>query len=529
VALLRLIPPVDYIRSTSPAELKLAKILSQIESNSDSAAYHSVHLPEHSYKRMSEIDFVVLWEGVVVVLEVKGGRVRREEGSWFFTDRFGNANSRSESPWQQARSAMFALRERVMRALPDCSYEYVAVVVMPDQVMAEDLEWERHEFIGPTQMSIAGVKDALESAARHARRGKSPSDMPSFSPIKKVLRPDFDLLPSLSVISSRINEKMNQIAAEQIEVLEGLDSNDRVLVEGGAGTGKTLLALEAARRASSDGAKVLFLSSSPAIVELASDQLAESNVHCSGMESLPTWNFDLVVVDEGQDMANQRDLRKIESVVTGGLDGGRWWYFADPNNQVHVSGRFETEAYRGLRERAACYSLRRNHRNTANIVECVKVLLRADLGAPRIGAGPVVQFPKANGAQDLVAHLDAWLDVLPSEGLSASDIHFVSLARSKAESLVWKTKWGRQGKISNTRRANQATLWTPSEIKGLEVDHVVILDVEDMDAIGATSGFYVALTRARVSLWVGLSPQARAQLDAEATRNLLQDLKGKDS
>lgn len=77
---MRLIPPAEYIDSQSPAERKVAELLTAIRSN-EGVTYHSVHLPRHRKQIMGEADFVVLWRGTILVLEVKGGRIgRTEEG-----------------------------------------------------------------------------------------------------------------------------------------------------------------------------------------------------------------------------------------------------------------------------------------------------------------------------------------------------------------------------------------------------------------------------------------------------------------
>jgi hypothetical protein len=47
------------------------------------------------------------------------------------------------------------------------------------------------------------------------------------------------------------------LTQEQYHVLDGLSENDRVLVRGGAGTGKTLLAIEEARRQARGGRRVV--------------------------------------------------------------------------------------------------------------------------------------------------------------------------------------------------------------------------------------------------------------------------------
>ena len=56
-----------------------------------------------------EIDFVVLIpSGVVVCLEVKGGRVSCKDGIWRTVDRCGTTELK-KSPFMQAREGMFAL------------------------------------------------------------------------------------------------------------------------------------------------------------------------------------------------------------------------------------------------------------------------------------------------------------------------------------------------------------------------------------------------------------------------------------
>src|SRR3954451_25372512 len=52
-------------------------------------------------------------------------------------------------------------------------------------------------------------------------------------------------------------QEMIELTESQYSVLEGLDGNQRVCVLGGAGTGKTLLAMEQARRLAAQGHRVL--------------------------------------------------------------------------------------------------------------------------------------------------------------------------------------------------------------------------------------------------------------------------------
>jgi Cdc6-like AAA superfamily ATPase len=54
-------------------------------------------------------------------------------------------------------------------------------------------------------------------------------------------------------------ESRLQLDHEQITILENLEENNRLIIKGSAGTGKTLLAREAALREARQGKRVLFL------------------------------------------------------------------------------------------------------------------------------------------------------------------------------------------------------------------------------------------------------------------------------
>src|SRR5207245_2072445 len=77
--------------------------------------------------------------------------------------------------------------------------------------------------------------------------------------VLESLRGDFDLVPSLPTRIGWVREELIRLTAEQSDYLARLEENPRVLVRGGAGTGKTMLAVEEAARAAKSGDRVLFL------------------------------------------------------------------------------------------------------------------------------------------------------------------------------------------------------------------------------------------------------------------------------
>ena len=68
--------------------------------------------PLAPYKQQAEADFVVLWKGVVVVVEVKGGGVRKYDGKWWYAvDRRSDWRKLRSRRWTRRRSRCIALRD----------------------------------------------------------------------------------------------------------------------------------------------------------------------------------------------------------------------------------------------------------------------------------------------------------------------------------------------------------------------------------------------------------------------------------
>ena len=111
----RMIPPLIHPAVQSPAERKLFGVIQNATGTDDWVCLYSLALARHDAKRRGEVDFLLLTRKGVFVLEVKGGRIRRESGGWVFTNRWGSEERNYEGPYEQAGRAMFSL-ERDVRA-----------------------------------------------------------------------------------------------------------------------------------------------------------------------------------------------------------------------------------------------------------------------------------------------------------------------------------------------------------------------------------------------------------------------------
>src|SRR5262249_39260360 len=137
-------------------------------------ALHSLNLAEHVWKRVGEIDFLVVGPRGIYVLEVKGGGVSCERGIWRFTDRTGRSRRKRESPFSQARTAMFSLQKRLEESMPQGALSRVTfgyAVVFPDcDFDLESVEWSPEMVIDRGQLDRKdGVRRTLGRLASYWR------------------------------------------------------------------------------------------------------------------------------------------------------------------------------------------------------------------------------------------------------------------------------------------------------------------------------------------------------------------------
>lgn len=532
---MKLLPPEISLRTPSAAEMKLFRLFKLVDLEG-CVALHSLNLSEHEYKICGEIDFLIVGPHGFFVLEVKGGRIARADGVWTFTDRYGKERRKSEGPFDQAQSAAFALIDRIRTllpagALPKLVFGWAAV--FPDQEFDErSVEWAPEMVLDEDDCRTAS---ALETGLRRLFRywrqkssGTRTLSAEEVEQLRRVLRPDFDLVPSLRVRSERLDVELQSLTEAQYKLLDVVEDNDRILCSGGAGTGKTFLAAEVARRESAAGRRVLVTCRSPILARFVAQQpgLSTETATTSPIATVPTdGRFECLVVDEGQDVMNLDDLVTLDKLLVGGLGSGRWRIFYDSNNQSGVLGEFDTAALSMLTDTApAKVHLPDNCRNTRDTVGQVQLVTGADIGVSTAGAGVPVEYEfwstRDEGAEQLAKHLDALL----SEGVEPR--HITVLSPGPVEnSCVSLLPEGLRRKMTVL---DAATVGTPSQsigfasirdFKGFENRFVCVVD---LDAIGgsedALSLLYVAMTRPRAGLWLGLRKDLRPELERTRRR-----------
>lgn len=353
--------PADPLTTDSSAELRVFDYLrAAFTEPSDNAwfAMHSLNLTRHDYKRFGEIDFVVCGPDGLYVLEVKGGGVSCKDGVWETRDRYGNQSRLRESPFRQAEGALHAL----LRRLPEAFANGMSVgfgVVTPDAHLSHSgAEWERATLAD--QRDCKDFERWLQSLVSYWRRKGSNASRLALSAeqlkeLRQLLRPDFEAVRPLHVAVHDAVSRSALLTEDQFRLLDIVAANPRVLCEGGAGTGKTMLAIELARRWHVQGLQVALACHTPWLQRYL-QTLAPAGLTVSLVSSLlvaarraGVSQFDALIVDESQDVMNLDALASMDQVLKSGLEEGRWCFFLDVNNQSGLCGTYEPEAYEYLK------------------------------------------------------------------------------------------------------------------------------------------------------------------------------------
>jgi hypothetical protein len=480
-----------------------------------------------------EVDFLVLdpdwgWLG----LEVKGGGVARTEAGWISVDRNGVSHQISD-PGKQAQRAVHAIH-RYLRDRPSTSAGAQRIafcwgVVLPDLDVKGDLGPELPRTLIVDREDLLQIRIALERVSRSssvAGASVPPEEQQRFL---TALAPQVHLVPSLA---SRIGEEqaiLVRLTEEQTEILDTLAEVPRIAVKGAAGTGKTLVAMEKARRLAGEGKRVLLLCYNRPLAEFLAaraDHFTVKNFHAlcrdlgraanipwrppkdpaayqeyleseppqqliMALDAYPDERFDAVIVDEGQDfreywwIALEKLLRDPKKDVL--------WVFFDPLQNLYGGG--PTEAL-GL----LTASLTWNCRNTGRIAIYASSLVatqpRLKPGTPE---GVAIEEIRCSGEAEMVEAVRKCLYRLVVEEKIPADRIVILTPRSAQSSPVWRKK--RLGNLTlvefpNRPGPGEVTFSTLQRFKGLEADVIILCDVVKGDPTCSSHHLYVGTSRA---------------------------------
>ncbi len=511
--------PGQPLDTGSKAEIRLFDQLRAAFSGPDQNgwfAMHSLNLPRHEYKRFGEIDFVICGPDGLFVLEVKGGGVSCHDGVWETTNRYGVTARLRESPFRQAEGALHGLREKLPAALWN-TFVIGYGVVMPDvDRLPDSAEWAPAVLAcGPEFRQFETWLQRFIDYWRAKDSGKAVASPARLQALQRRLRPDFEAVVPLHVVAHEVEMRIARLTEDQLRLIDVAEANPRVLCAGGAGTGKTMLALELAKRWGAAGMKTALVCHSPWLKRFLERNafpgltvsLAES-IHIAARRA-GAEKFNAMIVDEGQDILNMDALARLDHHLSGGIDTGRWCFFHDTNNQSGLCGVYMPDAYDYLKNLCPVrIPLQTNCRNSRPILQRIQADLDADLGNAGVADGPAVREIRVADTNAAVQALEKELHGLVEvEGFNPADIVVLSplpFAHSCASALSadWQDSITALDAASPGDTSRRAIGFAQiSDFKGLESEVVILVD---MPGPGQSESLrplhYVGMSRARALL-----------------------------
>lgn len=546
-----LIPPyIDNIISS--AEAKILRLFGESKDLNNWFCLHTLGVSEHIFKREGEIDFVIVGSEGVFVFEIKGGRVKRKDGLWLFTDRYGRITQKKESPFTQARTALYSIRNNLAKKFGQEILENVFGygVIFPDIVFdVTSPEWDREIIYDRSGLKepISGYISRLASywASRQKKAVKLQPEL--IKEIVDFLRKDFEIVYPVSLDLRESEEQIAALTQEQYRALDAMELNRRLIFSGSAGTGKTLLAIEKARRNNAKGIKTLLICYNRLLGSYLAEVIKNEKLEFVKADSLhqffykcisdkgltgelnkhndrkdffseiyPTlftkaWQeqpqFMELIIDEGQDILTEKYISALDQVVAGGFREGSWTLFTDPEAQKNMFSRFDPDIYEKLRNISASYRLTVNCRNTKPIAMQAEVVTGYPLGEVRKAKGVPVKYLWYSNSSDQAHQVSEAVNKLLAENVAPEDITILSPMRYQ-DSLAGSGKLRisaavyqlGQGKYGDNRGLIGCS--TIQGYKGMENSVVILTDIEDFNSEDAKTVNYVGFTRPRSLLIV---------------------------
>jgi hypothetical protein len=557
----KMLPPAVRERTSSNAERKLFRRIRD-EVPDDWYALHSVGLAGHDRKPWAELDFVLVGPDGIFCLEVKGGRIERRDGRWVFTDGSGRSNTKDEGPFEQVGSGSSALAKYLFAQLPSLHSSVLGyAVATPDQSAArltgpdviKEVLYDESDTSRPFAEFLTRVGDYWHERL-HRERGLTAAEIRA---VIDKLRGDFDLRPSIRAQVAGVLDELVTLTAEQSSALEGLVDSPRAIVRGGAGTGKTMLAIEEAIRWAGHDKRVLLTCFNKNLAYYIRESLVDERVHVEHFHGLLTRvveraglqrrlpdveapdlfevfypevaveailengaeHYDVLIVDEGQDLMRDTYLDVFDVLLTDGLREGTWRFFLDPRQNVYDSVQrhqlHHLESYG-----AARYRLTKNCRNTIPIAITTALLSQREIEETLLVEGPDVRVLWYRDEADQAGKVAREVRRLLNGGLKPDVLAILSphrMANSPTMQLVGNMGNGIVDLGANPEglKSSKIRFSTIAGFKGLESDAVILIDGNDLSK-DASDDFYVAASRAKALLVVLIRDDQRPRYEALA-------------
>ncbi|WP_317611857.1 nuclease-related domain-containing DEAD/DEAH box helicase [Rhodococcus opacus] len=547
--------PACFPEDAPPGEKTLYRALATSRDIDDWIVLHSVGIADHVKNPEGEADFVVIAPYLgVLVIEVKShDYVHFEDGVWHL----GRQKPTTRGPIKQASQAKYSIRQYLqrknveLRSLPVISAAWFTAV-RARTTLKTSSEWHDWEIRDSEDLK----NDPIEAIRRTFRAGTAHLDstFPGFSyggvgpdeatanRIAHLLRPNFEVGVVAGDLRHARQDQLVRFVGEQYAALDSMADNRSVLFTGPAGSGKTFLAMEAARRElaiGNSGRLICFnsflgkrlVADMPTNPKLTVGTLHRQMLALAGLTAPPGannefWSHELperafealveagegaqgdfLIVDEIQDLLTESYLDVLDLMVKGGFESGRILLFGDFERQAIFDGGDGRELLRGRMPHLPSSKLVVNCRNLPRIGYSVNLFSGLKPGYQKFrreddGTNPV--WLKYRRGENQSALLREAVQALRDQKYDLNEIVVLSPKGSNSVAASTTDPWLRRVLIpadGRERRPGELQYSTIHAYKGLEAPAVIVTDLDRELVPNFESFLYVGLTRATDRLY----------------------------
>ena len=250
----------------SCGEFQIFESLKQL--SDDWYIFHSLNWQNRSKNgkiTWGEADFVIFNKTYgILVIEVKSGGISFESGKWYQTRIDNNETNEMKNPFNQANRSKYKLIDEIDYKLPYGSCCFIDKAVWFPSISLVDvnqinlpLEFDKRLIL--TKDSLKNPLNAIISVFNFYNSTKyTRLTEDNKKNVLDIIQPNFNLVPSASNIKDEADYVFYQLTNDQKKILNFIEDQSTVAIQGAAGTGKTFIAVEQAKRFAKRG-KVLFL------------------------------------------------------------------------------------------------------------------------------------------------------------------------------------------------------------------------------------------------------------------------------
>lgn len=480
----------------------------------------------------NEIDFLVLAPNVgIFVLEVKGGYIKNSKGRLFSIDRFHKMHF--IDPYNQAKNNYYGIANIVSdlskKKIDLRKYISGPLVALPNCAKFIDIAQSNGS---DTYLKNMDMYKFIFDAAKELLNDNQALIKPSKEEIEELVNvldgPDFEYKLSKKDYIESINLAINDLTDEQFAIFRGLLKNKRCLINGMAGTGKTVLCEFLYKELTLESKmKVLYLSYNSLLSGRVKSDLVndnkdiidnlEANIENMNYEERiasfiknvsklindnKMSKYDALILDEAQDIDLSSDILSfLDNLIVGGLKDGLVYIFYDENQTVYGDNKkiYESETFEDKMYRYAKFDLIKNCRNGNGIKDAIDDMFITKKMDVSISNDDVKYYDIDNSDADAVKIIED-IDKLIKDGISYNQITIL-VDEKKNNHILDALIKHYEGKIDEYKEnANRKLSYSlSSSFKGLENDVIFYISVNKKTKFDL---HYVAISRAKALAFI---------------------------